>query len=168
MNVITTRVTPLGASLLATALFTSVISAQNVGIGTTTPKSKLSVNGTTASGGMDIAGGKVAAKGGNLFEIRLDAAHKLKSVSDGDRIFVYGHRVDDLRTVDYDALSMLNISATQELARKVAALEAENTKLKTENAGLAAMASDVKALKEAVAAMQAKDNGNVQTVSLVK
>src|SRR5687768_18452539 len=38
----------------AAALFTSVASAQNVGIGTTTPKSKLSVNGSTASGGMAI------------------------------------------------------------------------------------------------------------------
>ena len=40
--------------LLATALLTSVVSAQNVGIGTTTPKSKLSVNGSTASGGLAI------------------------------------------------------------------------------------------------------------------
>ena len=42
------------AGLLATALLTSVVSAQNVGIGTTTPKSKLSVNGSTVSGGMAI------------------------------------------------------------------------------------------------------------------
>jgi hypothetical protein len=42
------------AGLLAAALLTTVVSAQNVGIGTTTPKSKLSVNGSTASGGMAI------------------------------------------------------------------------------------------------------------------
>jgi hypothetical protein len=48
------RNVPLYAGLLAAALFTSVVSAQNVGIGTTTPKSKLSVNGSTASGGLAI------------------------------------------------------------------------------------------------------------------
>ena len=45
---------PVLAGLLATALLTSLASAQNVGIGTTTPKSKLSVNGGTASGGLAI------------------------------------------------------------------------------------------------------------------
>lgn len=50
----TYRNVPLYAGLLVAALFTSVVSAQNVGIGTTTPKSKLSVNGSTASGGMAI------------------------------------------------------------------------------------------------------------------
>ena len=34
--------------------------------------------------------------------------------------------------VDYDALSMLNISATQELLKRIKALEAENEALKTE------------------------------------
>jgi len=42
------------AGLLAAALSTTVVSAQNVGIGTTTPKSKLSVNGSTASGGIAV------------------------------------------------------------------------------------------------------------------
>lgn len=35
------------------------------------------------------------------------------------KVFVYGREVNDFRTVDYDALSMLHISATQELIRKV-------------------------------------------------
>ena len=49
------RNVPLQAGLLAAALFTTAAaSAQNVGIGTTTPKSKLSVNGTTASGGIAV------------------------------------------------------------------------------------------------------------------
>ncbi len=42
------------AALLAMALLTTIASAQNVGIGTTTPRSKLSVNGSTASGGLAI------------------------------------------------------------------------------------------------------------------
>jgi hypothetical protein len=36
-----------------------------------------------------------------------------------DRLFVYGRRVDDFRVVDYEALAMLNVSATQELVRRM-------------------------------------------------
>jgi len=53
-------------------------------------------------------------------------------------VFVYGREVKDFRSVDYDALSMLNISATQELARRLELLENENAALKTENATLSA------------------------------
>ncbi len=35
------------------------------------------------------------------------------------RVFVYGERVDDFRTVDYEGLTTLNISATQEIGRLV-------------------------------------------------
>ena len=48
------------------------------------------------------------------------------------KIFVYGKQVDDLLSVDYDALSVLNISATQELAKKVEVLRDENQELRTE------------------------------------
>jgi hypothetical protein len=48
----------------------------------------------------------------------------------GDKVFVYGEEVDDFRTVDYEGLTTLNISATQELSRliniqnkKIAAME---------------------------------------------
>ena len=40
----------------------------------------------------------------------------------GDKVFVYGREVKDFRGVDYEAISMLNVSATQELARQVQAL----------------------------------------------
>jgi hypothetical protein len=50
----------------------------------------------------------------------------------GDQVFVYGREVNDFRSVDYDAIAMLNVSATQELARqlkekdaKIAVLEAQ-------------------------------------------
>ena len=36
-----------------------------------------------------------------------------------DKAFVYGEEVDDFRAVDYDGLTTLNISATQELSRLV-------------------------------------------------
>ena len=34
-------------------------------------------------------------------------------------MFVYGREVNDFRSVDYDAIAMLNVSATQELHRLV-------------------------------------------------
>jgi hypothetical protein len=46
-----------------------------------------------------------------------------------DKIFVYGKMVDDLLNVDYDAVSMLNVSATQELYKRLLALEKENLSL---------------------------------------
>ena len=52
-------------------------------------------------------------------------------------MFVYGREVNDFHTVDYDAISMLNVSATQELAKQLlkaqedlAAEQAENDVLK--------------------------------------
>ena len=46
-----------------------------------------------------------------------------------DKIFVYGKHVNDLLTVDYDAVSMLNVSATQELSKQIEQLKADNAKL---------------------------------------
>ena len=48
-------------------------------------------------------------------------------------LFVYGREVDDFHTVDYEAISMLNVSATQEQQRRIEALEAENEALKEQN-----------------------------------
>jgi hypothetical protein len=43
---------------------------------------------------------------------------------------VYGTEVPDFHVVDYDAISMLNVSATQELLRRIEALEKELEALK--------------------------------------
>ncbi|MCI5209234.1 MAG: tail fiber domain-containing protein [Candidatus Electrothrix sp. ATG2] len=40
-------------------------------------------------------------------------------IPDENKIFVYGRVVDDFRVVDYDAISMLNVSATQALTNKL-------------------------------------------------
>lgn len=50
--------------------------------------------------------------------------------ADSDTIFVYGREVNDFRTVDYEAISMLNVSATQELHRRVERQAAEIAQLK--------------------------------------
>lgn len=54
-------------------------------------------------------------------------------VTDGDEVFVYGREVNDFLSVDYDAIAMLNVSASQELHRLVeqqaAEIEALNIRL---------------------------------------
>lgn len=59
-------------------------------------------------------------------------------------VFIYGREVPDLKSVDYDAVSMLNVSATQELHRKVTTLETE----------LAARDARLKALEQRLAALE--------------
>lgn len=44
-------------------------------------------------------------------------------------VFVFGKQVNDFRVVDYDRIYTLNVSATQELIKRVAALEQENEQL---------------------------------------
>jgi Chaperone of endosialidase len=41
-------------------------------------------------------------------------------------VFVYGKQVDDFRTVDYEAIAMLNVSATQALLKRIEVLEAKD------------------------------------------
>ncbi len=62
--------------------------------------------------------------------------------ADGDVVFVYGREVKDFRSVDYEAIAMLNVSATQELARKVEARDAEIAVLTTKLATLEARDQD--------------------------
>jgi len=79
------------------------------------------------------------------------------------RVFVYGRQVDDFRTVDYEAISMLNVSATQELARKVEASEQSNEKLAADNAALKAQVADLREqlekLQKTVAQLAGKPAG---------
>ena len=58
-----------------------------------------------------------------------------------DDLFVYGREVKDFRVVDYEAISMLNVSATQELARQVDALKASEAR----NAELAKRVAELEA-----------------------
>jgi len=57
---------------------------------------------------------------------------------DTDKLFVYGREVNDFRSVDYDAISMLNVSATQALDRKLELEHKENVALKEKVEGLEA------------------------------
>jgi RPA family protein len=80
-------------------------------------------------------------------------------------VLVFGRMVDDLRSVNYDAISMLNVSATQELARRVEALEqaqerlaqvqAENSELRSQNERLMGLLEEMQQLREEVEGVRA-------------
>jgi hypothetical protein len=63
-----------------------------------------------------------------VLEVR-DGAFRTDFKPTTDQVFVYGREVKDFRTVDYQAISMLNVSATQELAKRVESLAASNAHL---------------------------------------
>lgn len=65
-------------------------------------------------------------------------------------VFVYGREVNDFRSVDYKALAMLNVSATQELARQVEALRKSEARI----AELEQKTSQMGALERKVAELE--------------
>jgi hypothetical protein len=85
----------------------------------------------------------------NVYEVLEVETDRFRTdlVTEGEWVFVFGREVDDFRNVDYEALSMLNVSATQQLARQVAPNSSELASLKQENLQL----------KTRLAALEAKD-----------
>jgi len=78
-----------------------------------------------------------------------DGRFRTDFVEEAGQVFVYGREVKDFRIVDYEAISMLNVSATQELARRVEQQTAETAALKQV---LAEIRTALTAALEAVAA----------------
>ncbi|CAN5239391.1 hypothetical protein BH23VER1_BH23VER1_24280 [soil metagenome] len=75
--------------------------------------------------------------------------------SDADEVFVYGREVDDFRSVDYEAIAMLNVSATQELHRiiqqkqlRIADMESRLAALEERDAARAAQVAAILARLE--------------------
>ncbi|HLP53321.1 MAG TPA: tail fiber domain-containing protein [Chitinophagales bacterium] len=94
--------------------------------------------------------GTIKSVNGNTLTIHF---REPKEAEKSDKIFVYGTEVSDLLSVDYEAISMLNVSATQELDKKISALTNENESLK---ATIKKMQSGDKELMEMIKAMQAQ------------
>ncbi len=93
--------------------------------------------------------GTVKAATGTTLTVR--GATKLA----GQQVFVFGLEHADVRTVDYEALAMLNVSATQELARQVKELQAQNAALRHDGQTLKAEATtQYTALAQRLAALE--------------
>ena len=74
----------------------------------------------------------------------------------GEKVFVYGREVKDFRSVDYEAISMLNVSATQELARQVAALRKSEARVAELEQKAAQSEQKVSLLEQKAARMDAE------------
>jgi hypothetical protein len=72
------------------------------------------------------------------------------------KVFVYGREHSDVRCVDYEAISVLNVSATQQLAKQIEALEKENSELKAEATKRTALDEQQRATTSALEAKVAK------------
>jgi hypothetical protein len=81
-------------------------------------------------------------------------------LGDSGDVFVYGREVTDFLSVDYDAVAMLNISATQELKRST---DAALTALQQENARLEQL---IAAQAERIAQLEALQQSTVSELSL--
>jgi hypothetical protein len=69
-----------------------------------------------------------------VLELRPGGFRTAFKPADG-KVYVYGREVDDFLCVDYDAIAMLNVSATQQVKREK---DAEIKALQSKNAGLEA------------------------------
>jgi hypothetical protein len=65
-----------------------------------------------------------------------------------DKIFVFGREVNDFRVIDYEALSMLSISAIQQLAKENAELRAKSDELRAKSDELKAKSENTEARLE--------------------
>ena len=91
-------------------------------------------------------------------KFRVDLEHEV------DTVFVFGREVNDFVTVDYDAIAMLNVSATQqlkkELDQEVRALRAENAELRATNDALAQRLQLLESRLEATLSVASAANGS--------
>jgi len=98
----------------------------------------------------------IAAKQQGIYpvlEVR-DGAFRTDFKPKSDQVFVYGREVGDFRSVDYEAIAMLNVSATQELARKLDAQQAALAKLQDK---LNQTLAEKDTLLKHLAALEARD-----------
>ena len=87
-------------------------------------------------------------------KVDSDVAFEIKHDGKVNKAFVYGRQVDDFRVVDYEAVSMLNVSATQELAKRMEKLEsreAHMAELEQKAAKLDTLEQEVADLRKTVA-----------------
>jgi hypothetical protein len=106
----------------------------------------------------------------DVLEVRSDS-FRTSLKTPADELFVYGREVSDFRTVDYTAISMLNVSATQQLKHEK---DAELQALREENAALRReLAAKEKSMEARLIALERRMSGenaakavSLKTVSL--
>jgi hypothetical protein len=107
--------------------------------------------------GMDTTHGRVVEEVLKVLDERSFVISREEALE--GEVFVYGRQVEDLRSVEYDALGMLNLSATQEIDRRVTRLEElleEVEALRAENTQLRQRFEEMTDLREEMKAMRAE------------
>jgi hypothetical protein len=100
-----------------------------------------------------------------VLEVRGDAFRTSLKAAE-EKTFVYGREVSDFRSVDYDAIAMLNVSATQQIKHEK---DAELQALRDENAALRReLAAKDKSVEARLIALERRmsGEGTAKTVSL--
>jgi hypothetical protein len=103
--------------------------------------------------------------GEGLYEVLEVTRDKFRVAFDHeeDKVFVFGREVNDFLTVDYDAIAVLNVSATQQLKKEmdqeVKALRVENADLRAANDALAQRLQLLESKLEAVLGVMSATNG---------
>ena len=93
----------------------------------------------------------IATEGGKILEVleveKMRFRTEFTPAEGEESLFVYGREVKDFRIVDYDAIAMLNVSATQEIKKEkdaeIAALKAENAALRKQLADQAVRTTSI-------------------------
>ena len=97
-------------------------------------------------------------------------------VPGGDTLFVYGREVKDFRSVDYEAIAMLNVSATQQIKKdqdaEVKSLRDENTILRAKVAEMeakdTALSARIAAIEKAMLASDKTPGGDTVSIKTGK
>lgn len=95
----------------------------------------------------------------NAFRVLPSTVHRQPSTPEkksGQAIFIYGKQVNDFHTVDYEAISMLNVSATQQLAKENEHLKARVEQLEKNNVLLRTQLEKVEQLEMLLQQLQAQ------------
>jgi hypothetical protein len=106
----------------------------------------------------------VTKTGENVSEVTesSEAGFKTREQPESGEVFVYGREVNDFRTVDYDAISMLNVSATQQLKKEK---DAEVKSLQSENGELRSKLSEQ---EKRLAELEAKDKAREAKLAAIE
>ncbi len=102
-----------------------------------------------------------------VLQVKNSKSFVISSTKPEKQVFVYGKYVDDFRSVDYEAISMLNVSATQELAKRTEDQEKRIAKLEKENAKLKAQLEKVDMLEAKLDAFLKLQENQTEASTLV-
>ena len=92
-----------------------------------------------------------------VLELR-EGAFRIEQVTGNgqqETVFIYGTQVNDFHIVDYDALSMLNVSATQALTKRNDTLQEKQVNVNTELTNLETQAAKIDTLEAMLLEMKA-------------